>query len=505
VPCANLCAVSETWWGLLEGAAAARGDREVLRDDHGRSLTVAQLRDAAEAAAAGLVQLGVGPGDVVSWQLPTTLEAAVLMAAGTRLGVVQNPIIPILREREVGLITRQLGTRLAVVPRAWRGVDHAAMAGDLGLAVLALDLEDEIGPELRLPSGDPSILPAPPSDPSGARWVYYSSGTTAEPKGARHSDVTLIASSRGMVEQLGIGEGDVYPIAWPFTHIGGVTMLSAVLRNGGTLVLFDAFDPATIGEKMAAHRPTILGSAPPFFRAYLDAQQRHGSAPLFPDLRICTGGGAPIPVELNREIVEVLGVPGVVCSWGLTEFPIATCESAATDPDVGSTVGRPSAGVTYRLVDGEIRLKGDQCCLGHVDPALDAEAFDEDGWFRTGDLAEVDEHGRIRITGRLKDVIIRNAENISALEVEEALLRHPQILDAAVIGLPDARTGERVCALVVPVEGAGPFDVTSVAQHCIAEGLAKQKCPEQVEVVDALARNPMGKVLKQQYRDQLQG
>ena len=490
-----------TFWELVAGAAERFPEREILRDDHGRSLTTVGLRDAAEVAAAGLLGLGVGPGDVVSWQLPTTLEAPVLMAACARLGVVQNPIIPILREREVGLITGQLGTRLLVVPRTWRGFEHGAMAAGLGVEALVLDLEGTPEAAMRLPGGEPATLPEPPAESGECRWVYYSSGTTADPKGARHADASVMASSHGMVDQLGIAEGDVYPIAWPFTHIGGVTMLTSVLRSGGTLVLFDSFDPATTGERMAAHRPTILGSAPPFFRVYLDAQRRHGGEPLFPDLRICTGGGAPIPVEVNRELVETFGIPGVVCSWGLTEFPIATGESA-TDPEVGTTVGRPAAGVTYRVVDGEIRLKGPQCCLGHVDQALDAEAFDEDGWFRTGDLVEIDDDGRIRITGRLKDVIIRNAENISALEVEDVLLRHPDVLDVAVIGLPDERTGERLCAVVVPV-GEAKLDVAGLGEHCVAAGLSRHKCPEQVEIVDALARNPMGKVLKQRYKDEL--
>jgi acyl-CoA synthetase (AMP-forming)/AMP-acid ligase II len=265
---------------------------------------------------------------------------------------------------------------------------------------------------------------------------------------------------------------------------------------------------------MAAHRPTILGSAQPFFRAYLDAQHRHGDEPLFPALRTCTGGGAPTPPEINRELVEAFGIRGVTSSWGLTEFPIATCARPDDPPDVlAISVGRPSPGVQVRAVtsdgaeasvgaEGELRLRGPQCFLGYLDPSLDADTFDGDGWFRTGDLGTIDADGNVRVTGRLKDVIIRNAENISALEIEDVVLRHPDVADVTVIGLPDERTGERVCAVVVPLPGA---DVTlsSLAEHCLAEGLARQKCPEQVELVDALERNPMGKVLKQPLRDRL--
>ncbi len=490
--------MGETFWGLVAGTAAQHPDRVLLADDHGRSLTAADLAREAEQVAAGLHQLGVRPGDVVSWQLPTVLEAPVLMAACARLGALQNPVIPLLRNREVGHISRQLGTAVFVAPAVWRGFEHAAMGRELGLETVELDLDGEPGPEMRLPVGDPAVLPAPPDDGTEFRWAYYSSGTTADPKGARHSDQTVMASANGMAVGMGFAPGEVYPIAWPFTHIGGITMLTSVLRAGGTLVLFDAWDPVGTPERMAAHGATILGSAPPFFRAYLDAEARHGGG-LFPKLRICTGGGAPIPVEINRELVEAFGIPGVVCAYGLTEFPVATCEMP-TDPWLGTTVGHPSPGVEARLVDGELRLKGPQCCLGYVDTALDADGFDDEGWFRTGDLATIDEQGVVRITGRAKDVVIRNAENISALEVEDAVLSHPDVVDVGVIGVPDARTGERVCAVVVLRDGAS-LDVAALGAHCVERGLARYKCPEQVLVVEAIGRNPMGKILKNDLRE----
>ncbi len=494
---------ARTVWGLVEQAARDRPHDLVLADDHARSLTLSAFRSAGERVAAGLHERGLRPGHVVSWQLPTTLESAVLMVACARLGVIQNPIIPILREREVAAITSQVHTQLFIVPEVWRGFRHGGLARSLGVPdVLALDWEAPPAGELRLPAGDAATLPPSPASAHECRWLYYSSGTTAEPKGARHTDATLIASSNGMVGQLGIGAGDVYPIAWPITHIGGIAMLSSVLRAGGTLVLFDTFDPVQTPLRMAAHNPTILGSAAPFFRAYLAAQRDHGAEPLFPSLRICTGGGAAIPVEVNREIIEVLGVPGVAISWGLTEFPVATGESPG-DGDLGTTVGRPADGVQVRAVDGELRLKGPQCFLGYIDPALDAAAFDEEGWFRTGDLGVVDETGRTSVDGRLKDVIIRNAENVSALEVEDVLAQHPAISDVAVVGIPDPRTGERVCAVVVlgPADStAAELSLADLVEHCRTMGLARQKIPEQLMVVDALPRTPMGKILKTDLR-----
>jgi acyl-CoA synthetase (AMP-forming)/AMP-acid ligase II len=349
---------------------------------------------------------------------------------------------------------------------------------------------------MRLPAGDPANLPPAPTDEDGFRWAYYSSGTTAAPKGARHSDASLMASSTGMVDGIGFGEGDVYPIAWPFTHIGGMTMLTTALRGGSALVLFDSWDQTTTPERMAAHGPTILGSATPFFRGFLDAQARSGGT-LLTKVRACVGGGAPIPADLSRELAEVFGVNGIVSSYGLTEFPIATSQSP-DEPEVGTSVGRFVKGVTGRIVDGELQLKGPQCCLGYIDPELDQAGF-VDGWFRTGDIAEIDDDGTVHIVGRLKDVVIRNAENISALEVEETVLTHPAVLDVGVVGIPDARTGERVVACVVLHKGQ-TLDVAGLGAHCTERGLSRHKCPEKVVVVDAIPRNPMGKIQKDPLR-----
>ena len=253
-----------TVWGLVAAASDSHPERVLFRDSRGRSLTAAELCNAAERVAASL---SVHPGDVVSWQLPTVLESVVLLAALARLGTIQNPIIPILREQEVRHITATSGTRLLVVPETWRGFPHGDMAGRIGEAVgfdvLTLALEGATGPDLCLPSADPTDLSAAPTTDEACRWVYFTSGSTAAPKGVRHTDASVIASSLGMTEGLGIGDGDVYPIAWPISHIGGISLTASVLRAGGELVLFDAFDPLTTADSMAAVRPTILGTGVP--------------------------------------------------------------------------------------------------------------------------------------------------------------------------------------------------------------------------------------------------
>jgi acyl-CoA synthetase (AMP-forming)/AMP-acid ligase II len=501
-------------WALVERAASDWAEHVVLADDYGRSFTGAELATTTEAVAAGLLGLGIEPDARVSWQLPSTLEGMVVMLALARLGAVQNPIIPVLRERDVAFVTEQVQTEFLLVPEEWRGFPHGdmarALAAERDLRVVICDHATDpssTGGRMRLPVGDPATLPPPPIDPTAIRWLYYSSGTTSVPKGARHTDASLIASASAVIHLLGVRADDCDPIPFPIAHIGGISMLVASLVTGLRLVLFDQWDPVKTPERVVAHDPTMLGSAVPFFLAYLNAQERHGSEPLYPRLRIGTGGGAPIPADVNRAMRETFGIRGICNSWGLTEFPIVGFTSPDDDFDVlDTTVGFPARGVEVRVVDddervlgpgeaGELRLKGPQCFAGYVDPTLDAAAFDTDGWFRTGDVGMLDADGRVRVTDRLKEIVIRNAENISAREVEELLYRSPDIADATVIGLPDARTGERVCAVIVPVDGR-TVDLDDVVAHFKALNVASYKIPEQVEIVDVIPRNAMGKALK---------
>jgi cyclohexanecarboxylate-CoA ligase len=506
-----------TYWTLIADAARRQPNRQILADECGRCLTARELHDAACATAAAFAGRGIGTGTVVSWQLPTTLETMVVMAALARLGAVQNPIIPILREHEVGFITGQLDTEFLVVPEIWRGFDHGglarALSSDRGFQVIAVDLATPpVAGELRLPRASIDALAAPP-DPAGeTRWIYYSSGTTAAPKGIRHTDTSVIAGSAGVVGMVGATGSDVDPIAFPIAHIGGAAMLAAALLTGMRLALFEAFDPAATPLSIAAHNPTFLGTATPFFVAFLEAQRAHGDRPLFPSLRGCLAGGAPITAELGRQVRETFGVAGIANAWGLTEFPCATSPPLTAAPEVlDHTVGPPVPGVRVRVVDnreielpigreGELRLKGPQCFLGYADATLDAGAFDDDGWLRTGDLGLVDAGGNVRVTGRIKDAIIRNAENVSALEIENVLATHPAVGDVAVIGVPDRSAGERVCAVVVPASVDG-VSLESLVQHCRSQGLSHYKYPERLVIVETLPRNQFGKVIKKDLRE----
>jgi acyl-CoA synthetase (AMP-forming)/AMP-acid ligase II len=503
-------------WELIERRADQTPDALLAIDEDQRTLTFREYRDACERAAAGLAALGLGAGTPFSWQLPTWLESLVLVGGLSRLGVVQNPILPIYREREVGFVTKQTGARMLIVPSQWKGFDYEAMARAIaedqpGLEVLVVDK--------KLPEGDSGTLPSastPPDDPAQlpVRWAFYTSGTTADPKGAKHTDRTIMASAYGMAVALELTADDVGALAFPFTHIGGIGLLCATLMSGSRAVVIEAFDPPTTIPLLQREGVTLAGSGTPFHMAYLAAQREQPDTPLFPNVRAFPGGAAPKPPRLHYDIVSEMGGVGVVSGYGLTECPIITMGAVRdTDQHLADTEGSATPDVQIKVVtldgkiagpdeEGEIRAKGPQLFRGYLDSSLDADAFDEEGFFRTGDLGQLDAEGYITITGRLKDVIIRKGENISAKEVEDLLFTSPAIADVAVIGLPDDRSGERACAIVVPADPEAPPTLKDVFDFCSQAGLMTQKVPEQLEIVDVLPRNATGKVLKHELRKQ---
>ena len=343
------------------------------------------------------------------------------------------------------------------------------------------------------------------------RWIFYTSGTTADPKGALHSDASLAAGSRGVAERFELGPDDRYPMVFPFTHIGGIGMLFVQLMAGCGAILVETWDEEKTPPFLGEQGVTLASGGTPLVMRYLAYQRRHPERRIFPKLRAAMGGAAPKPPLLQSEVKAELGGVGVVSVYGLTEVPFAATGSLR-DPEtaLATTEGRAAGGATLRIAaadgracapgaEGEIRVKGPQVLPGYLDPKLDADAFDAEGFFRTGDLGRLDAEGFLSVTGRLKDIIIRNGENISAKEVEDVLYAHPGIAEAAVIGLPDPVTGERCCAVAVARPGAA-LDLASLARWCAGQGLARQKLPERLEWLPALPRNASGKVLKHELR-----
>ncbi|WP_086767884.1 class I adenylate-forming enzyme family protein [Streptomyces bobili] len=491
---AHTLSASRTLWDLLARRAALTPDRPVLLQDD-RALTFGALRERAERTAAGLYGMGVRPGTVVAWQLPTRLETAVLSFALARLGAVQTPVIPFYRDREVGFALRESKAEFFAVPGVWRGFDHTEMARRLGAKGVFEAYDD-------LPEGDPAVLPAPPAEGTSVRWIYWTSGTTSDPKGVLHTDRSLLAGGACLAHALRLTADDVGSMAFPYAHIAGPDYTVMLLLYGFPAVMFEHFALPDALTEYRRHGVTVAGGSTAFYSMFLAEQRERPGVPVIPTLRLLAGGGAPKPPELYHRVVREMGVQ-LTHGYGMTEVPMITMG----DPDdtaehLATTEGRPPEGMEIRIVDGEVRLRGEAVCQGYLDPAQTAEAFDPDGFLRTGDLGHVTGSGHLVLTGRLKDVIIRKGENISAKEIEDLLHTHPSVRDVAVIGLPDPERGERVCAVVEQPEGTEHLTLATVTAHLRAAGLSVHKLPEQLEVVDSLPRNEtLRKVLKYRLRE----
>ena len=485
-----LSTADKTLWQLICERAALTPNKQMARDESGRTLTFGQYQTWCERMAAGLHQRGIGVGTNVSWILPSRFESLVLAGALSRLGAVQNPILPIYRQREVTFIAEQSTCRFMIVPRIFRGFDYPTMVADVA-ASLDVPFEIIIG-DPDLPEADPLTTSIPDYEPvlDSMRWLFYSSGTTADPKGAKHSDNSLSAANDGMQWSMQVGPTDKAAVVFPITHVGGLVWLFNAMQTGVELLMVETFDPVNTPAWLGEHGCSCAGAGTVFWLAYLNAQrQLPNGQRLLPDVRIFNGGGAPKPKTLHAEMMDAFGAP-LIGGWGLTEAPINTMVHV-DDPDdkKATTDGRPCPGVSLRVMmdgrecapgeEGELRVKGRQVCSGYLDSRLDADAFDEDGWFCTGDLGVIDAEGFVSITGRLKDIIIRKGENISAKEIEDLLFAHPAIADVAVVGLPDEKSGERACAVVVfkPEHSVSFQDMVGYLKQA---QLSMHKIPEQL-------------------------
>lgn len=509
-----MSAGAEPLWTLVARRAEATPDALFAIDESDQTLTFAEYRAQAERAAAALQLRGIGADSPVSWILPSSLTSLVLIAALARLGARQNPILPMYRQREVGFMIAQSRARLLIAPDNWRGFDYAQMAREIVASHddLQLMIIDDALDE-RAAAGLPKA-PAPLEAPGDApiRWLFYTSGTTAEPKGALHSDASLWSMARGMGDALDLAPDDRIAMVFPLTHIGGVGWLIAGLLYGCAQIVVPVFDAETTPATLSRLGVTQAAAGTVFHQAYLSAQRAHAGGPLFPSVRSFPGGGAPKPPQLHRDLVREMGGVGITSGYGLTECPIATMGSVRdSDAKLARTEGRPVAGMQVRIVrgdetpaatgeTGEVRLRGDQLFAGYLDASLDPAAFDADGFLRSGDLGALDADGYLTITGRLKDVIIRKGENISAKEIEDLLQPHPSVAEVAVIGLPDPASGERCCAVIASEPGQGELTFAVMVEFLKQRELAIQKIPEQLEIVDALPRNATGKVLKDELR-----
>jgi acyl-CoA synthetase (AMP-forming)/AMP-acid ligase II len=350
------------------------------------------------------------------------------------------------------------------------------------------------------------------------RWIFFTSGTSSAPKGVQHTDDSVGHASLALARGLGVQPSDRSAVAFPIAHIGGVNWTIASLLSGCQLLLAERFGPDVIDyfDRRGITLPGVVTAHHLAYRDAARARARTGRR-LFTHTRAYPGGGATKPPTLLGELNEAIG--GVIVSgYGLTGHPMITMASV-DDPaaKLAGTEGKPSPGVRVSIrdsgtgapvapgADGEIWARGPHQFQGYLTPDATASVLDAEGFLRTGDLGHLDADGHIVITGRVKDVIVRKGENISAKEVEDHLYVHPEVADVAVVGLQDDKVGERCCAVLVPRGGAGELTVQGLGKFLAGRGLMRQKWPEQVVLIDTLPRNTSGKVVKSVLVDQLVG
>ena len=498
---------------LTEAAARAPDKVSIVADradrEQSRRLTYKELDGLASRAATSLLRLGVGRGDIVTVQLPNWWEFVVTAFACSKIGAVMNPVMPILRERELVYILNFCQAKVFIVPKTYRGFDYAAMAQGMrgGLPdlkhVIVVDGEGEGSFERTLLASEAGQLPSG-LGPDDMAVLMFTSGTTGEPKGVAHTSNSLIACCKALSGRFGLDSGDVLLVASPVGHMTGyaaIVLLSVYL--GGTMVLQDVWEAKRGVGLIASERVTYTAVATPFLSDICDAVK--AGAPRPESLRSFLCGGAPIPSVLVDRAASELGLK--VCSlWGMTEVLAGTLTEPPRAADKSaSTDGRPLEGMEVRIVDlegrpvpagqsGRLLVRGCQMFKGYYRrPEL--QTFDSDGWFDSGDLAYMDEEGYIRIAGRVKDILIRGGENVPVVEIENLLYKHPAVAAVAVVGFPDARLGERGCAFVVPRPGSS-IDLATVQAYLREARMAKQFWPERVEVVAELPRTASGKIQK---------
>ena len=506
----------------LDEVAAARPDT-VAAIDSRRRVTWAQLRDEVDRVALGLLDLGVAPGDVVSFQLPNWIEFLVVHFAVTRIGAVNNPLIPIYRDREVEFMVRLAESTVIVVPQSFRGYDHPAMVERLRGGWPALEHVLVVdGPttdrqtswaDFLAAEREPRDLAAYRPDPNDVTLLIFTSGTTGEPKGVMHTHNTLMAANAPLPARLGVGADSVIHMASTFAHLTGFLYGARlpVQVGGATAVYQDVWDPQRFVELVETHRITYTSAATPYLHDTLAAAnlRAHDMSSL---VRFCCMG-APIPRAKVREAKEKLPGLAVLGGWGQSEDALVTL-GIPGDPEekIVERDGYPWPGMRIRVVDvdgapcpagdeGRLQVAGPFLFVGYLHrPEMTRASFDGE-WFETGDLAVVDAEGYLSITGRTKDVVIRGGENLPVAYIENVLYENPAVAAVAVIGVPDPRLQERACAVVVPAPGAGDLTLSGLGEFLEGKGVSRHYWPERLEVVDELPRTPSGKIQKYALRE----
>ncbi len=483
-------------------------------------LSYAELGDKVASIALGLARLGVEKGDVVSYQLPNWWQFVALHLACLRIGAITNPIMPILRRRELEFMLNHAQSKVIVTPDRWRDFDYAGMIAGMRAAVPHLQHALVVGGE-----GEAAFerLHAQPADrweadalfaarrpsPDDVIQVLYTSGTTGEPKGVMHTSNTQISNLWPYIERLHLTPADIVFMASPLAHQTGFMYgLMMPILLGTHVVLQDIWNRRVAADLIEAEQPTFTMASTPFLTDLTDEAEARPAA--FKSLRMFVAAGAPIPRILVRRATEHMGAT-IASGWGMTENGAVTVTSPEDPPEKAfETDGRALPGMATRIVDaagkgmpagteGRLQVRGCSNFVGYLKRS-DLDATDAEGWFDTGDLARMDADGYVRITGRSKDIIIRGGENVPVVEIEGLVYKHPAVADVAIVAMPDERLGERACAFVTTKPGAA-LTLAELTAFLLGQGISKNYLPEHLEVVEALPRTASGKIQKFQLRE----
>jgi 3-phosphoshikimate 1-carboxyvinyltransferase len=503
-----------------------------LGDDGGadRVMTFAELDRQADLLAAKLLDLGVAPGEPVACQLPNCAEFVVLSLAVLRIGAVCCPLMPIFRAREVGFMLARSRARVLVVPGRFRGRDYPAeiaeLAGPDRAETLALQHVVVVDARQAAPRDgrlswheyadvgdggglDRTMIESRAPAPTARGQLLFTSGTSGEPKGVLHRTDTLTRAAAMQIRHLGLTGADRVFVPSPLAHQTGFLYgMWVAFLLGAPQLLQACWDADVALGALRRWDATFVQAATPFLADLVAAVDRGGEPPQA--LRMFVATGAAVPRGLAEQASRTLGA--AVCgAWGTTETCLGSLSAPSDEPaKQWGTDGRALAGVRLRITDddghvlgpgqeGNFEVASDCLFEGYLDrPEWTAQAMTPDGWYRSGDLAVLDEAGYVRISGRVKDVINRGGEKVPVAEIEQLLLTHPAITDVALVAMPDERLGERACAFVV---GEG-IDFAEVRRFLDAHDTARHYWPERVEHLDALPRTPAGKVQKFLLREQ---
>lgn len=489
----------------------AEDPARLVLSEGGRDLSRGEMLDLALRLGAGLLARDIAPGAAVGFQLPNWWETAVINLTAALFGFRIVPLLTIYRTAELGIILPACEVEVLFVPEHYRKTDYPALIASLPnpprhVITLRGDATAPNAFERLL-----AFEPAAPCLPSAqdAKLVLFTSGSTGRPKGVIHSHSTMDALIRRAAEFWQTGPDDILYVPSPVGHIGGsIYAFEFPWITGCHTVLAERWDADEAVADMLAHGATFMAGATPFLAGLIEAARRADTD--LPRLRRFICGGASVPPEMVRLGLETFPNAVVSRAYGSTEIPLV-CPGARDRVSAeghADTDGECTSDL--KLLDdagnevavgavGEIAVRAPQLFLGYLDPADDTDAFTEDGYFLMGDLGRLARGSFLEITGRKKDIIIRKGENISPLEVENALVRHAAVRQAAVVGTPDPERGEMLVAFVLVEEGAS-FTAADMAAHLDTMGLARQKFPERLEIVPALPMNAVGKVQKPELR-----